>query len=119
VKEPTRHSAQGWLTVARMSAPAPLDTPDVDLDIDLDVLFSGSDDFLHVECCSKEAFLCGHPHHPELAANAPAAEDVACEDCLDEIVKGRCPAHAPTHFHCPLVLRESGLFTFCDGPGRR
>lgn len=100
-----------------LSAPAPLapTTPPVE-DINLDDLWGDSDDWLHVECCAKQAFLCGHPYHPEAAAGSP--QDDTCEECIDLVVAGRCPPPRPTHFHCPLIEAESGLLTFCKGPKR-
>lgn len=99
------------MEIVKLSAPAPVDTPLDDINLD-DWLVDDID--LHAECCSRPEFLCGADFHPEAVATEPSED--ACEDCLVEIIQGRCPPLRPRHFHCPLVERTSGLLVFCKGP---
>lgn len=97
-------------------APTPVDDEGIDFDIDLDDLWGDSDDDLHAECCAKRAFICATPYHPEAVAHRSTAE--TCEECIELIIGGACGPSWSKHFHCPLIERESGLLTVCQGPKR-
>lgn len=96
-----------------MSVDAPIDVP-VD---DLTEWFEGSDEHVHVVCCSKPEFLCRASFHAEAACYDPEDEDL-CNVCTDIVDANRCPhpPRRPTHFHCPIVESASGLVTVCQGP---
>lgn len=96
---------------------APTITPP-DLIVDnIESWWEETDDDVHVECCSKALFLCGAEYHPEAATHDPTED--ACEACIEVIDQGRCPPFRPTHFHCPLMERKTGLWLVCEGPKRR
>lgn len=77
-----------------------IETP-VTIDFALDL----GDELPHIECCRKEAFLCGKEHHPELTAVKTDPE--CCKTCIAILEQSLCPAFRPTHVHCPLSEKRS------------
>jgi hypothetical protein len=77
--------------------------PDI-LDV-LDFGDTGTGD-AHVECCIREAFICGAPYHPEAAATEDMSVEDCCETCQDVHYESKCPPKRPTHQHCPLSKRD-------------
>lgn len=61
---------------------------------------------LHIRCCRLDEFYCGARFHPEAEATAEHTEDEACPMCVDIRYEHLCPAHRPTHQHCPFDVHE-------------